>query len=78
MTALQQRRDAFRRALGASTEHIGKTGHVNVGASGGQFTLLVGVVDVRRCFGRLDYLVTPMDQESSGSAWIEAGRFRPE
>lgn len=57
---------------------IGKTGHVNIGASGGQFTLLVGVVDVRRCYGRLDYLVTPMDPESSGSAWIEARRFRPE
>lgn len=57
---------------------IGKTGHVNLGFAGGQLTLLVGVVDVRRCYGRLDYLVAPMDDESSGEVWIEAGRFRPE
>lgn len=70
--------EQLRRTLGPSAQHIGKTGHVSITVPGGSFCLLVGVVNVRRCYGRLDYLVTPMDDESFGSAWIEAGRFRPE
>jgi hypothetical protein len=61
--------------------HIGKIGTVTFAQPGGQFVLSVEVIDVRRVYNRLDYLVSVRDASdddpnaSCGQVWIDAARF---
>lgn len=49
---------------------IGKTGAVQIGG----FRIPVIVLDVRRVFSRVDFLITPADPNATGQEWVCADR----
>lgn len=49
---------------------IGKVGVLPVGG----FRIPVTVLDIRKVFARIDYLVTPTDPNAKGQEWVCADR----
>lgn len=40
------------------------------------FSFLVQVIDVRRVFARVDFLIRPVNIESRGEVWVDANRVK--
>lgn len=62
--------------IAALAVKLGKVGLVSIAPSGsaGMWQVSAKIIDVRKNFGRTDYLVEPVLPATGPAVWIESGR----